>query len=105
LIVTLGGYNGVYLLRRLATSSIFASSIKAGLFLLFSLRAIFVKKLEKLRSSVLVECVGELSDGWGDLKTFRKNNSLTLKTNVFRPFNKTCQVTFRLNVLAFGVII
>jgi hypothetical protein len=42
----------------------------------------------------------ELGDGRGNLETLVQDGLLTLKTDVFRPFNEAAEVSLRLNVLA-----
>lgn len=84
----------------LALSSLLSLSSKTSLLLLLSLGAVLVQELEQLGSSVLVESVGELGNGGGNLETLVKDNFLALKDNVFRPFHETGQVSDRLDVLA-----
>jgi hypothetical protein len=86
-------------LSLLVLSSGLSDSIKASLLLLLSLRAVFVQKLEKLGSSVLVEGVGELSNGGGNLETLVEDDLLALKTNIFRPLDEAGQVFLGLNIL------
>lgn len=77
-----------------------SSGQKAGLLLLLGLRTVLVEQFEKLSRRVLVESVGELSNGRRNLQTLMQDNLLTLQANVFRPFDETSQVSSRTNVLA-----
>lgn len=60
-----------------------------------------VKQLEKLSSGVLVQGVGELGNGGGDLQAALKDDLLPLKANILRPFHESGEVSGRLNVLAW----
>jgi hypothetical protein len=66
--------------------------METSLLLLRSLGTVFVEQFKKLGSRVLVKSVGELSDGRWDLETLMEDDFLTLKTNVFRPFDEASQV-------------
>lgn len=73
---------------------------QTSLLLLTRLGAIFVHQAEKLSGGVFVEMIAELSNRWGDLQPLIEDDLLALKADIFRPFNKSCQVASRLNVLA-----
>ena len=75
-------------------------SLETSLLLLLGLRAVLVQELEQLGGSVLVESVGELSNGRGNLETLVQDDLLALKADVFRPFDEAGQVGGRLDVLA-----
>ena len=57
-------------------------SIETSLLLLLGLGAVLVQELEQLGSSVLVEGVGELRDGRGDLEALVEDDLLALKADV-----------------------
>lgn len=80
---------------------------KTGLLLLLGLGAVLVQKLEQLGRGVLVESVGELGDGRGNLKTLVKDDLLALETDVLGPLDEAGEVGLGLDVLAntevFGV--
>lgn len=84
----------------LARSGVFRGSIEAGLLLLLRLRAVLVQKFEKLRRSVLVEGVRELSDSRRNLETLVKDDLLALKANIFGPLDETGEIGLVLDVLA-----
>lgn len=65
-----------------------SGSFQSGLLLRLGLGTVLVEELEQLGSSVLVESVGELSDGRGNLQTLVEDDLLTLKTDVFGPFDE-----------------
>jgi len=88
---------GILLLSICGGSS---DSLETSLLLLLGLWAVLVKQLEELCSSVLIESVGELSNGRRDFKTLVKNDLLALKADIFRPLDETRQVSLGLNVLA-----
>src|SRR3954452_18584376 len=54
----------------------------------FGFRAIFVKKFQSTGCGGFVKCLGELMNCRWNLKTLIKNPFLSLKTNVFGPFNE-----------------
>ena len=94
------------LLLRLGLSLLLLSgglggSLEASLLLLLRLGAVLVQELEQLSSSVLVESVGELSDGRGDLETLVEDNLLALKANIFGPLDEASQVGLGLDILAY----
>lgn len=76
-----------------------SSSLETGLLLLFALRAVLVQELEELSSSVLVEGVGELSNGRGDLEALTEDDLLALKADILRPLDKASQVGLGTDVL------
>jgi len=84
----------------LAFSGSLCSGIKTLLLFLLGLWTILGQKLEELDGSVFVQGLAELVDCRWDLETQLENASLTLKSNIFWPFNKACQVAFRLYILA-----
>lgn len=88
-------------LSLLLLSSGLSGSLETRLLLLLGLRAVLVKELEQLSSSVLVESVRELSDSRGNLETLAEDDLLALKADVFGPFDETSQVGLGLNVLAY----
>lgn len=77
----------------------FGLGTKTSLLFLTGFGAVLVHQAEELGGGVLVEVVAELSNRWWDLQTLVKDDLLTLKTDVFGPFDKSGQVTSRLNVL------
>jgi len=68
------------------------------LLLLASLRGVLVQESQKLGGLVLVNSIGKLGNGWGNLKTLEKDSLLTLKLDELGPFGETGQVTGRLDV-------
>ena len=88
-------------LSLLLLSSSLSGSLETSLLLLLSLRAVLVKELEQLGSSVLVESMGELSDGRGDLETLVEDNLLALKANIFGPLDEASQVGLGLDILTY----
>jgi hypothetical protein len=87
------------LLGSLALGSLLCNSVKTSLLLLLGLWAVFVKQLEELCRSVLVERVGELGDGRGHLEALGEDNLLALKADVLRPLDEAGQVLLRLDIL------
>lgn len=63
-------------------------------------RNTLIKQLKKLSSGVLVQGVGELSNGGGDFQAALKDDLLPLKTNILRPLHESGEVCGGLNVLA-----
>lgn len=59
---------------------------------------IFLQEFKQLGRRLLVECLSELIDWWWNFQTLEQNAALTLETNVLRPFDETCQITFVLNI-------
>lgn len=53
-----------------------------------------------MRGGVLVKSVGELGDGGRNFEALVEDDLLPLQPNVFGPFDKSCEVTGGLNVLA-----
>ena len=53
-------------------------------------------------TSLAVQSLGELVDGWGNLQTLVEDGALPLQADITRPFHKACQVTLGLNILACG---
>jgi len=47
---------------------------------------------------VLIDGVGELSNGWGNLKALHKDGFLSLNADVLGPFDETGEVSLGLNV-------
>ena len=47
---------------------------------------------------VFVNCVLELVESGRDLESLEENSLLPLNSNIFRPFDKSSQVSFWLNV-------
>ena len=66
--------------------------LETGLLLLLGLRLVLVEESEELSSSVLVENVGELSDGRGDLETLVEDDALALEANVLGPLDEAGHV-------------
>ena len=96
--------NKVWLLVRLLLLTLGSggsSGSETGLLLLLGLGAVLVKELEQLGSSVLVEGVGELSNGRGDLETLVEDNLLALKANIFGPLDEASQVGLGLDILTY----
>ena len=88
------------LCRLLFFGGSFGSSLKTFLLFDLGLWAVFVEKLEKLRSSVFVESVGELGNSWGNLQALREDNLLALKADVLWPLDEASEVSFGTDVLA-----
>ena len=61
---------------------------------------VLVQELEQLRRSVLVESVGELRDGRGDLQALAEDNLLALEADIFGPLHEAGEVLLGLDVLA-----
>jgi len=82
---------------------LFGSSLCDGLETLLLLDlgfgAVLIQELKKLRSSVLVQGVGELGDGRGHLQALAKDDLLALKANILRPFDEARQVSLGADVL------
>lgn len=53
-----------------------------------------------LLTSLAVQGLGELVDCRRNLQTFVENGALPLQADVTGPFNKACQITLGLNILA-----
>jgi len=85
--------------RFLSLSGSFGQSLKTLLLLDLALWAVLVEELEKLRSSVLVQSVGELGNSGGNLQALGKNDLLALKTDVLRPLDEASEIGLRTNVL------
>jgi hypothetical protein len=81
-------------------SGSFGESLETFLLLDLGLRAVLVKELEQLCSSVLVESVRELGNSGGDLQALRKDNLLALKADVLGPFDEASEISLGTNVLA-----
>ena len=88
----------------LAISDGGSGGLETGLLLLKRLGAVLVEELEELSRGVLVESVGELGDGGGNLETLVKDNLLALELDVFGPLDEAGQVGLGLDVLACGMI-
>ena len=58
-----------------------------------------IKQLEELSSGVLIQGVGELGDGRGDLQAALKDDLLPLEANILRPLYESGEVRGGLNVL------
>jgi hypothetical protein len=84
----------------LVLASVGSGSGETGLLLLLRLGAVLVEELEQLGSSVLVEGVGELSDGRGNLEALVQDDLLALQADVFGPLDEAGEVTGGLDVLA-----
>ena len=88
-------------LSLLLLSGRLCNGVKASLLLLLGLRAVLVEELEQLSGSVLVEGVGELSNGGGNLETLVQDDLLALEADILRPLDEAAQVGGGLNVLAY----
>ena len=88
-------------LSLLLLSSSLSDGVETGLLLLLRLRTVLVQEREQLGSSVLVEGVGELSNGRGDLETLVEDNLLALKANIFGPLDEASQVGLGLDILTY----
>lgn len=75
-------------------------SLNTFLALKSGLRTITVNQVEKVGGSVLIQSVGELIDGRGDLHTHAKDLALALETDVTRPFDEAGKITLGLDGLA-----
>jgi hypothetical protein len=75
-------------------------SLETRLLLLLGLRAVLVQQLEELSRRILVERVGELSDGRWDLQALGEDRLLALEANVLRPLDEAGKVGLVLDVLA-----
>ena len=60
-----------------------------------------IEQLEELSSGILIQGVGELGNGRGDLQAALKDDLLPLKTNILRPLYEPGEVRSGLNVLAW----
>ena len=87
------------LLRLRALGSSLRSSVETSLFLLLSLGAVLVEEFKKLCGGVLVQSVGELGNGGGNLQALVENDLLALEADIFGPFNESGQVGLWLDVL------
>lgn len=72
--------------------------LETSLLLLLGLRLVLVEEREELSGSVLVEDVGELSDGRGDLETLVEDDALALEENVLGPLDEAGHVGRGANV-------
>ena len=91
--------HGIFLLVLRSRRS---SSSQPGLLLLLRLGTILIQQLKQLRSSVLIQGMRELGDGGWYLETLVQNSLLPLKTDVFRPFEETGEVSLGSDVLAYA---
>lgn len=53
-------------------------------------------------TSLAVQSLGELVDCRGNLQTLVEDGALPLQADITRPFDKACQITLGLNILACG---
>lgn len=77
---------------------------KTVLLLSLGLGAVLVQELESLSSGVLVEDVGELGDGRGDLDAHLENLALALEADILGPLDHAGQVTLGLDVLTYAEV-
>jgi len=70
---------------------------------LFGFGAVLVKELEELGCGVLVQSVGELCNGGGDLEALVEDDLLALKADILRPLDEASQVGLGTDVLAYKV--
>ena len=68
--------------------------------LLSVFRGILFQQSEKHVGLILIKCFLELSDEWGDFYSGEKNSFLSLECNVFRPSDKSSQVSLGLNIIS-----
>jgi hypothetical protein len=94
------GRDKTYLLA-LALSNGSSFSGQTVLLLDLGFRTVLVHELEELSSGVLIESVGELGNGGGNLEALVENDLLSLETDVFGPFNKAGEVGLGLDILAY----
>ena len=88
-----------------ASSDLLGNSVQTSLLLLLRLRTVLVHELEQSRRSVLVERVRELGNRRGHLEALVEDHALALETDVLWPLDKAGQVTRRLDVLAYGLVV
>jgi hypothetical protein len=96
--VKVNNYLGVLLLVLSSGSS---SGEETSLLLLLGFGAVLVEELEQLGGGVLVQSVGELGNGRGDLQALAEDDLLALKADILGPLDETGEVSLGLNVLAF----
>lgn len=65
---------------------------------------VLLQQGEELGAGVLVQCLGELVNGRGDLQTLLKNGTLALQADIDRPLDITRQVALRLDVVTDGKV-
>jgi len=61
--------------------------------------AVDLQRNEQL-TSILVECLGELVDGWGDLQSVQENALLSLELNVLGPLHESGQVALGWEIIS-----
>ena len=81
-------------------SFVFRLLYKTGLLLLWIFRRVLFQQSEKHISLILIKSFGELSDQWGNFDSGEKYSFLPLECNILGPSYKSCQVSFRLNIIA-----
>jgi len=69
-----------------------------------ALRSVSLHHLEQFKSSVFVERPRELVDGWRDLEAGIKDSPLSLKLDIFWPFNEARHISGRLDVSSYSKI-
>jgi hypothetical protein len=91
--------NGLFRFNLLALSLGSSSTTKTLLLLSSGFGSVLGSELEELGSSVLVQNLGELVDGWWNLEALVQDLLLTLKTNILGPLDKTREITLGLDIL------
>jgi len=72
--------------------------LQSLLLVLSGLWGVFTEKLKDFASLVLVNSVGELVDGRGDLESLHQDSLLPLNSDVSWPFDETGEVSLWLDV-------
>jgi len=95
---------GLLSLSLLALSLVLGGGGQSLFLFLLSLRGVFAEELEEVGRLVLVESLGELMDGGGNLESLQQDSLLSLKNNVFGPSQESGQISLGLNVTTNSVV-
>jgi len=82
----------------LDSDGLFSLGLESQLLCLLGFRGVLSEHLEELGGLVLVNGVGELSNGWGNLKALHKDGLLSLNADILGPLDKTGEVSLGLDV-------